>query len=492
MRSDINPHYARLVHFVSKNTVIPAGIKRVTSELTILLDQFKEKINDNSLLPTDDIFSHPDVELMVLALLKDGLIKNIRGQVLLEYIQMLRQYTAQQELKAEDELNFKKTNVVFSAGIATESSLTFITKSLSYQFKKIAIQIDHRKIKNIYNRLQGCEKWIFEISHAQADQNNLILLKELQYFPWAVSKNNFSDIYYFSPAFNLALLQKIWPNCPVQIQPIFGSIKETTLTQTIASGYRPITLYSPNVSSNPKKQHKSSYGPMLFTLHDWYHIASMHFLLREKDAFELIFHTLVPALYKILPKASADEITNYIGDLNIVASGSYHNAFFLENALEQYVIDSLSKKMPLTKTLTSFFKLYQYFSPMQREYAALNGRSIIDLLKNTFIAARFTTNFHLGNAVMQLFTEKFNEMLSTKKNENKLAQDPSGINHFMKMAQIDPIFDEARYQSLFNQLKNSVMFNKLLHGSFFATEKNPYGPFADRYQCHPTLITSPS
>lgn len=296
----ISSAFKNLMQFVSKNKIIPAELQQVCEHSSDILQLLAQKINDATLTPSDPIFDDPNCELYILALLDGAKIKEMQGYVLLEYLQMLRQYTDRQPLNSEDQA-FKHQEVELIVKVLDEVELSALANTLSVRLTEAGASVRARQIQAVYRTLQGCEKWVFFINFAKLDLQYRQLLPELQTMPWIVCDSKTKILSYLSGAFNFGIFRIFNPDCPVLPQYCYGNLKPSTLTLMIQQKLqRPVTLYSPRIASNPKSQHNTIDGPVFFTLHDYYHIGAMFLLLRAPDAFRFIFHILVPALHRVL------------------------------------------------------------------------------------------------------------------------------------------------------------------------------------------------
>lgn len=477
----------RLTHFVSKNTNIPVGIKRVLADRKEELDLFKGKIIDHSISINDTVFEDPDCELYVLSLLKINEISDMQAYSLLDYLQILRQYTDKQAVKPEDEDNFKHKNIPFRE-VTKFSEIKKIARILSQQLNEVGCVTSSEELLTAYCELKGCEKWIFFIDILNLESN---LAHELQTFPWVVSLNDHGQYYHLSPTLNVMMCQLFNPNCPVDVQPILGTISGMTLTRMIQTDrLRPLTFYSPLVKSNPAKQHNSTIGPVTFTEHDFYHLFSM-FILLPRDAYKLFFLRLEPSFKEIFDLKTAKSLSENLGDLNMTSSvegKTGKRGYFIDNEILTvgFLIKYLHTTLfwnPNENSFSVFFKLYKHFLGAQERFSAVEGKTIPELLCY-IVQHYFPKAFSLSYAVIESFLEKLYLSTSknrspsdqatedTQKNEDQLEESITFALKLNDASSIGTVSEEVKKQS-------NAMTRK--YYSLFATERQPYGPYSDTF-----------
>lgn len=316
--------YSQLMQFVSKNTVIPKGIERVARDKAIKIEEFCEKIKDDSLNPDDLIFNDPDCELYILHLLKEEKIPETKAYTLLEYLQILRQYTNRQVFTGST----KNTDAIITVISHHEKEeIADHLKKLAVSLQKSGLNISLDQLTLLSGELCGCEKWIVKI---ELNENNTKDDKDdfefsstiLALSPWIVSELTIpidqeiiNYFYTFFPFISkLCTLINPADKNIVKLQPIFGSIKPQKLLEIHQNRIHPLTLYSPHIASNLKEAHGyTSITPV--TLHDYYHGAIANIFTKEE--YEFLFQVLMRAIYSAWPKENASRAIGALNDLDL-------------------------------------------------------------------------------------------------------------------------------------------------------------------------------
>lgn len=294
-----------ILELVKKNKVIPHFFKRLAPQ-DRNLHCLKKAIRKGNF--RSKIWNHTDCNLYLIYLIQEEMIPFWQGITAYVYLIAKMHYTQTQPLREEDrdvKLNYSvKIKSLVKAGKITELGYCYLL-GITRSFEKINTYLDFDDLVRYVLGLPRIEQWLIktECNHSmrlfetQHDSDRLIL----------VLVNNISFIQTISNYYDNPTLQYLVPSSslinyclralnqqPMRMRPVLGSLGLERLYQWHENGFHPVSLYAPQVVSNPKGADGYRCGPFPMWLHDIGHTFWASMLSKQNRDY--IFKVYIPAL----------------------------------------------------------------------------------------------------------------------------------------------------------------------------------------------------
>ncbi len=358
--SEVQPAGNDLLELVQKNKQIPCFLNDLMPKDKELL-RLKEAISQGNFQVS--IWNNPQCHLYLIYLIQKKVIPFWQGITAYVYLIAKMQYTKQQRLRPEDEdvkLNYR-VNVIplVEAGKLSELGGQYLF-GVIHALEKLKIYFNLSELMAYVLALPSIEQWLIktEFNHhlmpqeIRNDSNRLvwILLENLPLVQ-KISGGSYDDLttQYLVPSSSLInyFFQGMGEQ-PMQMRPVLGNPGLKTLYQWHQEDFHPVSLYSPEILSNPKDADGYRCGPFGLWLHDLGHTFWANLL--SKSQREYIFRTYIPALRHLgkIAKAFNDdssiemlkEIEIRAYDFDLTAISDYANQ---ETRFDTYLAHTIGK-----------------------------------------------------------------------------------------------------------------------------------------------------
>jgi hypothetical protein len=306
---DLQPFQHDLLELVQKNKLIPNFLNTVTPHDPRLhcLKKAIEKGNFRA-----RIWNNSNCNLYLIYLIQKQMIPFWQGITAYVYLIAKMQYTQTQALRAEDQdvkLNYQ-VNIVplVKAGTITILGYQYLL-SVTYALEKLKVHVNFEALVNYVLALPRIEQWLIktEFNHhltlqeTRHDGNRLVwvLMNNLPLMQ-NVSSGCYEDptTDYLVPSSSLMnYFLQVLNTQPMRMRPVLGNPGLTTLYNWHEQDFHPVSLYAPQILSNPKKADGYRCGPFAMWLHDIGHTFWGGML--SKAQREYIFMTYIPALRRL-------------------------------------------------------------------------------------------------------------------------------------------------------------------------------------------------
>ena len=317
--SNLPSVHNNILELVQKNKIIPDFLNNLTPNDVRLL-RLKKAIGKGNFRAK--IWNHPQCNLYLIYLINKKIIPFWQGITAYVYLIAKMQYTKTQAMRAEDQdVKFDyqvKIVSLVKAGKMTLLGYEYLL-GVTHTLEKLNVFVDFQELVNYVLALPPIEQWLIktEFDHhlmlreSKQDSNRLVwvLINNLPLIQ-KISTGNYEDstteylipsssmINYFLQTFNAQ---------PLRMRPVFGNPGLATLYEWHAQDYHPVSLYAPQILSNPKNADGYRCGPLGMWLHDIGHTFWGSML--SKTQREYIFTTYIPALryLKVMAEEFYDE-----------------------------------------------------------------------------------------------------------------------------------------------------------------------------------------
>lgn len=295
-----------ILELVQKNKTIPAFLNNLTAN-DPRLRCLKKAIHKGNFRAK--IWNHPHCNLYLIYLINEKMIPFWQGITAYVYLIAKMQYTKTQAMRAEDQdVKFDyqvKIVPLVKAGKITLPGYDYLL-GVTYALEKLNVSVNFEKLVSYVLALPRIEQWLIktEFNHhltlreSKQDSNRLVwvLINNLPLMK-KISAGNYEDptTEYLIPSSSMInYFLRTLNEQPLRMRPVFGNPGLATLYDWHAQDYHPVSLYAPQILSNPKNADGYRCGPLAMWLHDIGHTFWGSMLTKAQR--EYIFTTYIPAL----------------------------------------------------------------------------------------------------------------------------------------------------------------------------------------------------
>jgi hypothetical protein len=321
MSDDLQPAYNDLLELVQKNKLIPNFLDNLTPDDPRLLC-LKKAIRKGNFWA--QIWNYRHCNLYLIYLMQTKMIPFWQGITAYVYLIAKMQYPKKQKLRPEDQdvkFNYQ-VNMVSLVKVGKITVLGYqyllgVTRAL----ENLNVYLNFDQLTTYVLKLPRIEQCVIktEFNHhltsheAKHDANRLIsvLMNNLPLIQ-KVSVGCYDDpsTHYLVPSSSMInyFLQAMNKQ-PMRMRPVLGNPGLATLYHWHAQDFHPVSLYAPQILSNPKTADGYRCGPFAMWLHDIGHTFWASML--SKAQRDYIFTTYIPALgyLKGMAAAYADDLS---------------------------------------------------------------------------------------------------------------------------------------------------------------------------------------
>lgn len=328
------PRHTSLLQLVQKNKLIPNFFNNLSTDDPNLCCLKKAITKGNF---RSKIWNNRDCNLYIIYLIQNQRIPFWQGITAYIYLMAKMQFTLTQALRHEDQdvkLSYHVEVVpLVKSGKITMQGHQYLLGVIR-DLKNIHTDVNYPRLIEYVLRLPRIEQWLIKTEynhHFQSalgefpnDANRLIgvLIQNLPLMQ-KISTSCYEDAttQYLIPSSSLinyvlrALNEK-----PLGMRPVLGSLGLETLTQWHRQGFHPVSLYAPQILSNPKDADNFRCGPFPMWLHDIGH--SFWGSMLTKVQRDIIFATYIPALRHLKGIAATyldDRTSKFLKEVEIKA-----------------------------------------------------------------------------------------------------------------------------------------------------------------------------
>lgn len=291
-----------LLQLVKKNKRIPKFLNLLNPH-HLEVQQLKTAINEGR--PESEIWNNPNCNLYLIYLIQKELIPYWQGITAYVYLIAKMQYTSSQDLKAIDQdvkFNYQ-VDIVFlvEAGKVTELGCQYLL-GVVHALEKFGIKLSIEQLMTYVLALPRIEQWLIKTEfnhHTQKNNSDHLvwILSNNLAFLQKISGGCYEDpsTFYLVPSSSLInyFLHAMNEN-PMQMRPVLGNVGLKTLYDWHRHNWHPVSLYAPQIQSNPEEADGFRCGPFPMWLHDIGHTFWASLLTESQRAY--IFTTYIPAL----------------------------------------------------------------------------------------------------------------------------------------------------------------------------------------------------
>ncbi|EDP46765.1 hypothetical protein [Rickettsiella grylli] len=294
-----------ILELVKKNKTIPHFFNRLTPKDKKLLC-LKKAIHKGNFRAK--IWNHTDCNLYLIYLIQEKMIPFWQGITAYVYLIAKMQYTQTQSLSEDDQdvkLNYSvRIMLLTKSGKITALGYRYLV-GVMHSFEKINIYLDFESLVRYVLELPRIEQWLIETecdhhmsllkTKHDSDRLMLILIHNISFIQNISNYGDDPTLQYLVPSSSLInYCLKALNKKPMCMRPILGSLSLERLYQWHENDFHPVSLYAPQVLSNPKNADGYRCGPFPMWLHDIGHIFWASMLSKRER--EYIFATYIPAL----------------------------------------------------------------------------------------------------------------------------------------------------------------------------------------------------
>lgn len=378
------PLHTSLLQLVQKNKFIPQFLNNLTTDDPNLCCLKKAITKGNF---RSQIWNHRDCNLYLIYLIQNQRIPFWQGITAYIYLIAKMQYTQTQDLRHEDQ-DVKLSYQVEVVPLVKSGKIT----TLGHQYllgvlqdlKRIQAEVNHPHLMKYVLRLPRIEQWLIKTEynhHFQSawgefpnDANRLVgvLIENLPLMQ-RLSRSCYEDAttQYLIPSSSLInYVLRALNKKPLRMRPVLGSLGVETLSQWHRQGFHPVSLYAPQIRSNPKDADNFRCGPFPMWLHDIGH--SFWGSMLTKAQRDTIFTTVIPALCYLREIAEAyldDTTSEFLKEAEIKACDFDLTAITyyldLEKRFSRYLAHTIGKN-PIYK-MCVYNGVYEYEAIGQAE-----------------------------------------------------------------------------------------------------------------------------
>jgi hypothetical protein len=316
------PLHRGLLQLVQKNQIIPNFLNNLTANDPNLRCLKKAIAKGNF---RSQIWNNRDCNLYLIYLIQNQLIPVWQGITAYTYLIAKMQFTETQDLRSEDQdVKFNYLVEVISLVKAKKITMHGYEYLLALQrdLKSINVNIDQNQLIAYVLRLPRIEQWLIKTEYNHHYQSTGEFPNDVNRLVWILIEN-------------LPLMQKLSGSCyedastpyvipssslinyvlrslnkpALRMRPVLGNLGLKTLYHWHRLGVHPVSLYAPQIVSNPKDADDFRCGPFPMWLHDIGH--SFWGSMLTKVQRDSIFVTYIPALRQLkeIAKAHQDDRT---------------------------------------------------------------------------------------------------------------------------------------------------------------------------------------
>ena len=312
---NLQPVDNNLLELVQKNKTIPTFLNTLIPN-DPRLRCLKKAIHKGNFRAR--IWNNRHCNLYLTYLIQEKMIPFWHGITAYVYLIAKMQYTQTQDLRIEDldvKFNYQvKIVPLVKAGKITELGYQYLLGMID-ELEKLQVTLNFDQLANYILKLPRIEQWLIntEFSHhmtsleARRDANRLVsvLINNLPLVQ-KLASTCYEDptTHYLVPSSSIInYCLSTLTRQPMRMRPVFGNPGLATLYRWHTQDYHPVSLYAPQILSNPKEADGYRCGPFPMWLHDIGHTFWASML--SKDQRNYIFMTYIPALRRLKDVAEA-------------------------------------------------------------------------------------------------------------------------------------------------------------------------------------------
>lgn len=372
------PLHSSLLQLVQKNKFIPNFLNNLTANDPNVY-YLKKAITKGNF--RSQIWNNRDCNMYLIYLIQNQRIPFWQGITAYIYLIAKMQFTSTQDLRHEDQ-DVKLSYQVEVVPLVKSRKITMqghqYLLGVVQGLKNIHADVNYHQLMAYVLRLPRIEQWLIKTEynhHFQSalcefpnDANRLVgvLIENLPLIQ-KVLTNRYEDAStpYLIPSSSLInYVLRALNKKPLRMRPVLGSLGLETLTKWHSQGFHPVSLYAPQILSNPKDADDFRCGPFPMWLHDIGH--SFWGSMLTKVQRDVIFATYIPALRHLKQIAETyrdDQTIEFLKEVEIKAYDfdltaiTYYAA--LETRFERYLAYTIGKNSIYEMCVYNGFNEYE-------------------------------------------------------------------------------------------------------------------------------------